>query len=119
MFMQRLLGLLLAAVIVGHHATASANDRVFTLKCQLRSTPPRNGGTTPDAPFVQHFHINLDAETVDGKKATITSTQIGWEPRQPEFLPYAFLSRADWHYHSFRQIGRVAYDLDGPCLVEK
>jgi hypothetical protein len=111
--------LLVAAALTGVSASAGANDRVFTLRCELTSTSPRNGGTTQDKPFTQHFHIKRDAGTVDGRKAVVASDRIGWEPRQPWFRPYATLSRPQWQYHSARQIGRVPYSIDGPCVVEQ
>ena len=111
-------GLLLVAALSGASVAARADDRVFTLRCELTSTPPRNGGTVPEKPFTQHFHIDLNAGTVDGRKAVISSDRIGWEPRQPWFRPYATLTRPQFQYHSSRQIRRVPYEIDGPCTVE-
>jgi hypothetical protein len=106
------------AVGMATRATAWANDQIFTLRCELTSFPPRNGGDIPVAPFIQRFRINLDAGTVDGKKAVISSDRIGWEPRQPWFRPYATLTRPDWRYHSSRQIRQVPYEISGPRVVE-
>jgi hypothetical protein len=117
--MTRFAALVLAAFVAGGHTAAHADDRVFSLRCELTSTPPRNGGQHPDPPFTQHFRINLNAGTVDGRNAVITDDRIGWEPRQPWFRPYATLNRPQWQYHSSRQIGRVRYDIDGPCVVVK
>ena|ERR1700722_16081842 len=111
--------LVMSLVLLGGAVGAAAADQTFTLPCRLTNTPPRNGGNTPEAPFTQHFHVNLSAGTVDGKKAVITNDRVGWEPRQPEFRPYATLTRPQWQYHSARQIGQNPYELNGPCVVEK
>jgi hypothetical protein len=110
--------LLLVAALSAGAPPAHADDRVFTLRCELTNTPPRNGGNVPERPFTQHFHVNLDIGTIDGRKAVVTSDRIGWEPRQPWFRPYATLTRPQWQYHSSRQTGRVPYSIDAPCTLE-
>ena len=101
----------------------------FTLRCQLMNSVPRNGGTVPDPPFVWHFHVDLDAGTVDGVRATVSSTRIGWAGHAAPAIPTAVLLRPgwlldghkqpDWRFHSERQIGQIHNDVDGSCVVEK
>ena len=118
------LALVLAVACVG---TAYATP--ITLRCQLMNSVPRNGGTILDPPFVWHFHVDLEAGTVDGVRATLNDAKIGWAGRAAPAIPTATLLRPgwlldgykqpDWRFHSDRQIGQIRNDVDGSCVAEK
>ena len=111
-------GLVLIMVAMASFAFAApaAWGETVTLRCTLTNTPPR-AGIRHDT-FVQHVHVDLAAGTVDGHKATISDTQIGWEPRQVP-RPYATLSRPGWRYHSEGRHGTEAYRVDGTCVPQR
>jgi len=101
----------------------------ITLRCALMNSVPRNGGSIPDPPFVWHFHIDFATGTVDGIRATVSDTEIGWAGRVPPATPYAKLRRPgwqldghpqpDWRFHAERMIGTLRNDVDGSCVVER
>jgi hypothetical protein len=107
----------------------TAYGQTITLRCQLMNSVPRNGGTTPEPPFIWHFRLDLKAGTVDGVRATISDSQIGWAGRTPPAIPYATLLRPgwlldghkqpDWRFHSDRNIGQIRNDVDGSCVEQK
>jgi hypothetical protein len=124
---KRTLPLVLVATFAGLAGTANAKP--ITLRCQLMNSVPRNGGTTLDPPFIWHFHVDAEAKTVDGIRATVSDTQIGWAGHAAPALPTATLLRPgweldghkqpDWRFHSERQIGQVWNSVDGSCVPEK
>jgi len=113
--MTLLAGLLLIGVSAAALAAPPPAGKTIVLKCALKNSVPRDSHHSPPPPFTQHFHVNLDAKTVDGVRATVTSDKIGWEPRQPYLRPYATLSLPDWQYHSEKWIGQVRDEVSGPC----
>jgi hypothetical protein len=107
---------LMAVATASYAVAAPARGETITLRCKLRNTPPRAGHVHDT--FIQHVRIDLAADTVDGRRATITDKQIGWEPREVP-RPYATLSRPGWHYHSAGQYGTVSYYVNGTCVEMK
>ncbi len=91
---------------------------VIVLKCELSNSAPRSGGQLPDPPFTWRFRVDLTARTVDGVRATITDTEIGWHGRQMPARPYATLSRPGWQFHSAREFGRVHNEMSGLCVEQ-
>jgi hypothetical protein len=110
-------------------SAGTAYGKAITLRCQLLNSVPLGGGTMPDPPFIWHFHVDLQAATVDGVQATISGTQIGWAGRAAPALPSATLLRPgwlldghkqpDWRFHSDRYIGQIHNDVDGSCVEQK
>ena len=117
---------LLAVLAVA--CAGAANARPITLRCELMNSVPRNGGTIPDPPFTWHFKVDLQAGTVDGVRATISDSQIGWAGRTAPALPTATLLRPgwllnghkqpDWRFHAERSIGQIWNSVDGSCVVQ-
>jgi hypothetical protein len=107
----------------------TAYGKAITLRCQLMNSVPRSGGTTPDPAFMWRFHVDLEAGTVDGVRATIRDSQIGWAGRTAPALPYATLLRPgwlldghkqpDWRFHSDRYIDQIHNDVNGSCVEQK
>jgi hypothetical protein len=95
---------------------AWAAPDIVTLRCTLRNSVPRSGGTVPDRPFSWRFKVDFRHQTVDGRPATFTSTQIQWQGAQMPALPYATLFLPDWRFHSARQIGHVWNEVTGTCV---
>ncbi len=85
------------------------------LNCNLTNSPPRTPGSSPDT-FKRHLRIDFTRSTVNGEKATITASKIGWATR---FQPYATLTRPDWHYASAGQMNRTAYTVTGSCTEKQ
>jgi hypothetical protein len=108
---------------------STAHGEPITLRCQLMNSVPRSGGTIPDSPFIWQFKVDLDAHSVDGVRATISETRVGWAGRAAPALPYATLLRPgwllsghkqpDWRFHSDRQIDLIRNSVDGSCIEEK
>ena len=98
------------------YASPAADSRTVNLICTLTNDPPRTPGHSPDT-FTQHVKVNFAAGTVDGRKATITDRQIGWEPRPGSRRPYAALSHPSWQYHSTGQ-DKVPYTVSGSCVEQ-
>ena len=109
--------LLAAACCTAAHAAPPPGGNRVNLLCTLTNDPPRTPGHSPDT-FKLRVKVDFAAGTVDGIKATITDTQIGWEPRPGSRRPYATLSRPDWQYHSTGQDRQIAYTTSGPCVVQ-
>jgi hypothetical protein len=112
--MRLTVGLLMIGVSTGALAAPPAGTTIV-LTCQLAHTVPRDPRHAPPPPFTQHFRVNLDAKTVDGVRATVTSDKIGWEPRQSYLRPYATLSLPDWRFHASKWIGHVHDEVNGTC----
>ncbi len=108
----------MACASAGAIAAPAPAGKVIVLKCDLKHSVPRDPHHAPPPPFTQHFHVNLDAKTVDGVRATVTADKIGWEPAQSYLRPYATLSLPDWQFHETRWIGRVRDDVTGPCVAQ-
>ena len=96
----------------------ASHRKVIVLKCELSNSAPRSGGRTPDPPFTWFFRVDLAAGTVDGMRATVTDTEIGWHGRQMPARPYATLSRPDWRYHSAREFDRIHNEITGLCIEQ-
>jgi hypothetical protein len=117
------------AFVVVIACIGTAHGKPITLQCQLMNSVPRNGGTIPDPPFIWHFHVDQAAGTVDGVRATLSDTQIGWAGRTAPALPTATLLRPgwlldghkqpDWRFHSERQIGTIRNEVDGSCIEQR
>jgi hypothetical protein len=107
----------------------TAHGTPITLRCQLMNSVPRSGGAVQDPPFIWRFQVDLQAHTVDGVRATVSDTQIGWAGHTPPAMPTALLLRPgwmlagykqpDWRFHSDRQIDRIRNSVDGSCVEEK
>lgn len=117
------------ALVFAVASLGTAHATPITLRCQLMNSVPRNGGSIPDPPFIWRFHVDLEAGTVDGVRATLSDTKIGWAGPVAPAIPTATLLRPgwlldgsrqpDWRFHSERQIGQIRNDVDGSCVVEK
>ena len=95
-------------------ANEAQAGKVVVLTCKLKHSVPRDAHHPP-RPFTQHFHVDIQAKTVDGIQATVSATQIGWEPRQDYLRPYATLSVPDWQFRATRWIGHQRDEVTGPC----
>ncbi len=111
--------LLLIGVSSAALAAPAPTGTVVVLKCNLKHSVPRDSHHTPPPPFTQHFHVDMDAKTVDGMHATVSSDKIGWEPQQSYLRPYATLTLPDWQFHAVKYFQRERDDITGTCKVEK
>jgi hypothetical protein len=116
--MKLMLSLLLIGIATAALAAAPAVGKTVVLKCSLKNSVPRDPRHAPPPPFTQHFHVNLEAKTVDGVRATVTADKVGWEPAQSYLRPYATLSLPDWTYHSVKWIGKVQDEISGTCVPQ-
>jgi hypothetical protein len=116
--MKLLASLLLIGVSSAALAAPAPTGTVVVLKCDLKHSVPRDPRHAPPPPFTQHFHVNMDAKTVDGMRATVSSDKIGWEPQQPYLRPYATLTLPDWQFHAVKYFQHVRDDITGTCKAE-
>jgi hypothetical protein len=116
--MKLMLSLLLIGVSTAALAAAPTVGTTVVLKCNLKNSVPRDSHHAPPPPFTQHFHVNLDAKTVDGVRATVSADKVAWEPAQSYLRPYATLSLPDWTYHSVKWVGKVRDEISGTCVPQ-
>ncbi len=115
--MKLLVGLLLLGVSTAAFAAPAAPGQTTVLRCTLTHSVPRDVHHAPPRPFTQTFRVNMDAHTVDGVRATVSSDKIGWEPRQSYLRPYATLTLPDWQFHAVKYFNHVRDDITGTCKV--
>ena len=96
-------------------ASEAQAGEVVVLTCKLKHSVPRDAHHPP-RPFSQHFHVDMQAKTVDGVRATVSADKIGWEPVQTYLRPYATLSLPAWHFNASRHLGGGHVDeITGSC----
>ncbi len=116
--MKLFASLLLIGVSSAALAAPAPTGTAVVLRCNLKHSVPRDSHHAPPPPFTQHFHVDIDAKTVDGVHATVSSDKIGWEPQQSYLRPYATLTLPDWQFHAVKYFQHVRDDITGTCKVE-